>query len=193
MSFRNHCPSEYQPAGFRSSETHSISTTDWNNLWETPSSTTTSFETSHHAVRIAARNKEYEAQSTSQLEDTLMSRQIHNLQRTSSNRNGGLQSTIPAPSTPPHNAKRISEDYMEEGAPGSPKFGLTSWDDQSLTEAVKKIETKQCARRRKISISGKFVAVGRSSPASGMTLDDEAALDASRQSNHPDLSDDSFR
>ena len=164
MSFRTDCPDSYQPAGFRDAETHSIAADDWNSLWTTPSATVTSFEAPRHVVKISARNKEYEDQSTSQLHDTLMSKQLHNMQRTSS-RNAALRSTMPVPATPNRDAqgaenlqsKRVRDEVASQAhAEGS----------------VRASEAKPSPRRRKVSISGRFVQIDRSSPTSVASLDD---------------------
>ena len=193
MSFSADCPKSYQPAGFRSADKHSIDVGDWRNLWDGPSTTVTSFEAAHHLVKVAATNKEYNDQSTSQLHDTLMSRHLHNMQRTSS-QNAGLRSTLPVPATSSRGEQVLNGSHAQEklkraqtGPASDPGVEVT------IDEPLKASGVEPSPRRRKISISGRFIQVDRSSPTTGVSLDEED-MDtcASRRSEQTAWSDDDF-
>jgi hypothetical protein len=194
MSFRADCPPSYQPSGFRSADNHSIAPGDWKSLWSGELNPVTTFEAAYHVVQIAARNKEYEEQTASQLHDTLMSKQLHYMQRTSSNRNVGLLSTLPVHATPLRNTETLEDIPVKRQ---SKRARGDSASDHNKTppveEAVKTSEAKPSPRRRRISISARFIELNRSSPASGMSLDHDG-LDtyASRQADRTDQSEEDF-
>ena len=193
MSFGADCPKSYQPAGFRSADEHSIDVGDWHMLWEGRLTTVNSFEAAHHCVRIAARNKEYTDQSTSQLHDTLMSKHLHNMQRTSS-QNAGLRSTLPVPANPSRGKQvLIGSPVQKMSKRAQAEAASNHHVEVTADEPVKASEVKPSPRRRKISISGRFIRVDRSSPATGVSLNDEVAGDcASRRSEETAWSEDDF-
>lgn len=173
MSFGADCPRSWQPAGFRSADRLSIDARDWHNLWEGPSTMVTSFAAAHHLVKIAVRNKEYNDQSTSQLHDTLMSRHLHNMQRTSS-QYAGLKSTLPIPATPSLGEQVMAGSHECQISKRAPAEAASDHDVQSSAdEPLEASVARPSPCRRKISISGRFVQVDRSSPATGVSLDEE--------------------
>lgn len=136
-------------------------------MWESVPSPITSFQAAHHEVKIRARNQEYEEQTTSQLQDTLMSKHLDNMQRTSSNRNIALQSTIPNPDTPRRDGGKVPACSQK-----SVRAGLAA--DEETNRQTRKFstlgESQSTPRRRKISISGRFIPVDRSSPVTGTSV-----------------------
>ena len=186
MSFTPDCPGSYQPEGFCSAEDHSIALDDWHELWQIPPNEVT-FEAAHHMVRIATRNKQYEGQSTSQLQDTLMSKQLHNMQRTSSNRNVGINSTLPVQVTPASYLKEVAKP-KEQTQPEKGRHELVSEHHSEPTAQGN--EANPSPRRRKISISGRFIQVDRSSPC--VSADEGIGVMASRGSDMTDWSEDDF-
>lgn len=191
MSFRSNCPQNYQPRCFRSAESHSIPVDDWKTMWNSISSPVTCFEAAHHVVKVAARNREYEEQTTSQLQDTLMSKHLHNMQRTSSTRNIGLRSTMPVPTTP----NRDGQNLHIQSPPKRTRDELAlAGKELPAKEAPILNGTKHTPRRRKISISGKFVEVNRSSPTSVASIDGDRPETeyGSRRSDQTGWSDENF-
>ena len=171
ISFGADCPRGWQPGGFRSADKLSIDVRDWHDLWEKPSAMVTSFEAAHRQVKIAARNKEHNDQSTSQLHDTLMSRHLHNMQRTSS-QNACLKSTLPIPATPSRD-KQVMADPHERQTTKRATAEAASDHDVPSPANEKASVARPSPRRRKISVSGRFVQVDTSSPATAISLDEE--------------------
>ncbi len=193
MSFRPDCPESYQPVGFRNAEKHSINVGDWRILWDGPSTTVTSFDAAHHLVKIAARNKKHDGQSTSQLQDTLMSKHLYNMQRTSS-RNAGLRSTLPVPTTPLR-SKQVADCSHTQDKSSRARADAASEHDVEVPadEANQPSRAEAFPRRRKISISGRFLQIDKSSPATGVSFDEEDTNTcASRRSGETAWSEDDF-
>ena len=174
MSFRSDCPQSYQPAGFRSAETHSIAVADWQSLWQTPSTTVASFEAAHHVVKISARNKEYEEQTASQLRDTIMSKQLHNMQRTSPSGNIGIRSTMPIPATPIRAVAEAKDMYAQKRSKTTLE-NAPDHDNELQANGAMRSHAEPQPRRRKMSISGRFIEMNRSSPTSGVSFDEDGA------------------
>jgi hypothetical protein len=99
MSYREECPSNYEPSGFADATDHNISPKDWDTLWEEETSADAIFSSALHHVRVAARGSDHFGPTASEVQDSIMSKQLQNMQTTSSSRNHGLQSTVPPPLT----------------------------------------------------------------------------------------------
>jgi hypothetical protein len=100
LAYNDNCPQKYEPEGFVDASNDRILAEDWAKIWEEPTTGTSAFEAAHHSVTIAARNSTAGIQTASQARDTAISRQIQQLQKTSSGRHPGLVSTLPLPATP---------------------------------------------------------------------------------------------
>ena len=118
MSYKDGCPKIYEPLGFTDASDHTIAPDDWHMLWATPSDFAASFESTHHNVKVAARGPWSFDLTTSQLHDTLMSKQLQNMQKTSSSHNHALASTVPANRTPEYKRKETED---KEAAQREPK------------------------------------------------------------------------
>lgn len=101
IAYNDNCPKTYDPAGFVDAAHHTILQEDWDKLWNGTGQSVSSFDSTHHAVGIAARNATFGYQTASQIQDTALSKQLENLQKTSSGRHPGLVSTLPEPITSP--------------------------------------------------------------------------------------------
>lgn len=171
MSFRSDCPQQYQPLGFQSARDHSLDMQDWNKLWQLPTSPTITFEPTHHIVKIATRNKEYEEQTASQLQDTIMSKHIHNMQRTSSNRHNGVESTMPVPATP---AQSLQVAALKERTARKRTHEKAALEDNGRDRCSNGSDKDVITpRRRRISISRMLVTVNKPSSASELSVSED--------------------
>jgi hypothetical protein len=137
-----------------------------------------SFELAHHVVKISAKNKELELKTSSDVQDILMSKHLQHMQQSSSVRHNGLYSTMPAGATPGH----FSGMKVGDQGCGTTKHVYNDLDAspglrESVNETASEAEVSVSPRRRKISISGKFVSVGLSSPSSRISVAGAAYAD----------------
>lgn len=100
IAYNESCPDRYNPAGFIDAKNHKIVKGDWDRLWTSAGHPVSKFDASHHAVDITARNSTFGYQTASQVQDTVISKQLQNLQKTSSTGHTGIVSTLPAPVSP---------------------------------------------------------------------------------------------
>ncbi|KPI40881.1 Meiosis-specific protein hop1 [Cyphellophora attinorum] len=112
MAYNDSCPRKYEPEGFMDASDDRILAEDWAKLWEEPTDGTSAFEAAHHSVTIAARNPTSSRQTASQVKDTAISRQLQQLQKTSSGRHPGLVSTLPLPATPYKQNQEVIRDAL---------------------------------------------------------------------------------
>jgi hypothetical protein len=191
ISFRSDCPQQYQPPGFRSAKDHSLDLQDWHKLWQLPTEPDITFNAAHHAVKISARNKEYEEQSDSQLQDTIMGKRIHEMQRTSSQRDHGIQSTMPV-SAAPGNLTQLS--VLEPRNSKKRTYEEAAVEDIPTDASVKQPRAETIIPRgRRKSISN-LINVGSLSPATTCTDNEqESGREMSvEQDMQTDLSEDDF-
>jgi hypothetical protein len=191
VSFRSDCPLQYQPAGFGSAKDHMLNPQDWLKLWQLPTDPDITFNAAHHAVQISARNKEYDEKSESQLQDTIMGKHIHDMQRTSSQYDNGLQSTMPVSATP-GNLTQIAIQKEQKGKKRTYEEAVIEDEASNVGSKASQAEIITPRRRRK-SIS-KLINLGTSSPASTCTDNEQEYRRgfSPDQSAETELSEDDF-
>ena len=97
VAYTDQCPPRYEPAGFVANSLHSIDPKQWDNLWKPSKNHIVTFDTAHHTLKIAARDFCGAEQTTSQVQDAVMSKQLETMQKSSSGRNINATSTLPIP------------------------------------------------------------------------------------------------
>lgn len=120
IAYNDNCPDSYEPAGFIDAANHQIVPQDWDKLWGGAGQIVSKFESSHHAVSIAARNATFGYQTASQIQDTAISNQLQLLQKTSSGRHPGLVSTLPGLATSPVRSAIPTRGFSKESVPSTP-------------------------------------------------------------------------
>ncbi|ETN43689.1 uncharacterized protein HMPREF1541_02848 [Cyphellophora europaea CBS 101466] len=100
-AYKSDCPNGYEPVGFTDAANHKIVGEDWAKLWDGSGPVIGKLDSSHHTVDLTARNSTFGYQTASQIQDTVISNQLQNLQKTSSGRHDGLVSTLPGPPISP--------------------------------------------------------------------------------------------
>lgn len=95
VAYTDQCPLRYEPAGFVTNSLHSINQKQWDNLWKPSKKHVAEFDTAHHGLRIAARDFSSAEQTTSQVHDAVMSKELEVMQKSSSSRNINATSTLP--------------------------------------------------------------------------------------------------
>jgi hypothetical protein len=175
LAYTSSCPTQFEPPGFRSAIKHGIVPGDWEILWRKTCHHVSKFDASHHSVTIGARNSTLGCQTVSQAEDTYLSKQLQDLQKTSSGRHPGIVSTLisstprsalplankqsAAPigkASPPARKKKLPRNKIGSGRPlrerqkSSVVLGVTK------KNPLKGIEVQAIRRRRRDIIPEKF-------------------------------------
>jgi hypothetical protein len=101
LAYNHNCPDDYEPAGFVDAANHKILQEDWDKLWNDAGHPVSNFDASHHNVNVTARNSMFGYQTASQMQDTVISKQLQDFQKTSSTGHQGLVSTLPAAALSP--------------------------------------------------------------------------------------------
>ncbi|RMZ79979.1 hypothetical protein DV738_g2955, partial [Chaetothyriales sp. CBS 135597] len=146
MRGRPRVPNSYEPVGFTQASNHGIDCSHWESLWrEAPGLATTSFSAAHHHIEVAARIMQPQSPLERPGKDEIISRQLQDMQTTSSSCNYALQTTQIAVASPQKKRKEIS-------SAGEVSQPLKRTRGSDLGIAV-------TTPRRKRSISKMFVAM----------------------------------
>lgn len=196
MSYNDACPDIYEPDGFVTAAEHTIAEPDWSTMWAPSTTFDATFESTHHQVKIAAKGPWKFDLSTSQVQDTAISKQLDDMQNTSSSRNRAFHSTLPVGKQLPGNGKGYQDQLAYDGASKRKRpleqietedsvdqYQRSAQNEQAngdiqqatMTEANMGLDKKAAAplihgrgsiRRRKKSISRMFVPTAGSTPVS---------------------------
>lgn len=143
IAYNDKCPDTYEPAGFIDAANHHIHPEDWGRLWDGSGQMVSKFNSTHHAVSIAARNATFGYQTASQIQDTAISKELQLLQKTSSGRHPGLVSTMPVPATSPNRSAIPTRALSGQTTPSTPPKTRSAKASSSGTRSSKRSKSQK--------------------------------------------------